>query len=282
MTRMPKAGPQKNLLGIYLKEISAYSLLKPEEEISLGRLAQQGNEAAIQRLVESNLRFVVKIAKRYHGVGLSLLDLIHEGNLGLIQAAKRFDPTRGLRFLTYAVWWIRQAILYTISNYGHPFRVPAKISSNLYRINAALTKQSESGVRPTIEELTIECGLTANEITVATRLRLETLSFDKPLHPDSDQSLLDVLTDVAQSSLEQQLIDRDLKEQLKRLVDQLSSREQQVLILRFGLDGEDPKTLGEIGAQIGVCRERIRQIQVNAMKKLKNSDEIRTLAVGFA
>jgi RNA polymerase sigma factor (sigma-70 family) len=277
---MRNARPQRSVLGLYLKEISAYSLLIPEEEISLGRLAQQGDEAAIQRLIESNLRFVVKIAKRYHGVSLSLLDLIHEGNLGLIQAAKRFDPSKKVRFLTYAVWWIRQAILYSLSNYSHPFRVPAKISSNLYRINAAMAKQSESGVQPTVDELAAECGLTATEIAAATRLKLETVSFDEPLRSDSDRSLLDVLPDITQKGLEQRLMNDDAKLHLKTGVGQLTSREQKVLILRFGLDGTEPRTLGEIGAQIGVCRERIRQIQVNAINKLRNNNKIR--AVTFA
>jgi RNA polymerase primary sigma factor len=282
VTKLPNARPQKSVLSIYLKEISAYSLLLPEEEISLGRLAQQGDEAAVQRLVEANLRFVVKIAKRYQGLRLSLLDLIHEGNLGLIHAAKRFDPTRQVRFLTYAVWWIRQSVLCAVSNYSHPFRVPPKISSNLYRMNAVLAKQSESGVQPTVEELAAECGLTATEIEVATQLKQETVSLDRPLYPYGNRSLEDVLPDITQSSPEQRLMDYDLKRHLKSVVERLTSREQQVISLRFGLDGEEPKTLGEIGAQIGVCRERVRQIQVNAVNKLRNNDEIRTIAVAFA
>jgi len=282
VTKISKAQPQKNVLGLYLKEISAYPLLIPEEEISLGRLAQQGDEAAVQRLVEANLRFVVKVAKRYQGLRLSLLDLIHEGNLGLIHAAKRFDPSREVRFLTYAVWWIRQSVLCAVSNYSHPFRLPPKISSNLYRMKAVLAKQSESSVQPTVEELAAECGLTATEIEVATRLKQETVSLDQPLFPYGARSLEDVLPDITQSSPEQRLINYDLKRHLKNVVKQLTNREQQVISLRFGLDGEEPKTLGEIGAQIGVCRERIRQIQVNAMNKLRNNDKIRTMAVAYA
>lgn len=282
MTKMSKARPQKNVLGLYLKEISAYSLLLPEEEISLGRLAQQGDEAAVQRLVEANLRFVVAVAKRYQGLRLSLLDLIHEGNLGLIHAAKRFDPTRQVRFLTYAVWWIRQSVLCAVSNYSHPFRVPPKISSNLYRMNAALAKQSQSSVQPTVEELAAECGLTAAEIGVATQLKQEFVSLDQPLHPYGTRSLEDVLPDITQSSPEQRLMKYDLKRHVKTVVERLTRREQQVICLRFGLDGEEPKTLGEIGAQIGVCRERIRQIQVNAMNKLRKNDKIRTMAVAYA
>jgi len=279
---MSNTAQHKSLLGLYLKEISAYSLLIREEEIRLGHLAKQGDEDAIQRLVEANLRFVVKIAKRYHGLRLSLLDLIHEGNLGLIVAAKRFDPSRGVRFISYAVWWIRQSILYAISTYGHPFRVPPKISANLYRINAVLAHQRESGLQPTLEELTAESGLTATEIELAIQMKQETVSLHQPLYSDGDLSLEEVLPDMAQSSLELKLINYDLKRHLKRVVDQLTSREQQVLILRFGLDGDEPRTLGEIGVQIGVCRERVRQIQVNAMHKLRNNDAARAIAVAFA
>lgn len=282
MNKMSNTAQHKSLLGLYLKEISAYSLLIREEEIRLGHLAKQGDEDAIQRLVEANLRFVVKIAKRYHGLRLSLLDLIHEGNLGLIVAAKRFDPSRGVRFISYAVWWIRQSILYAISTYGHPFRVPPKISANLYRINAVLAHQRESGLQPTLEELTAESGLTATEIELAIQLKQETVSLHQPLYSDGDRSLEEVLPDMAQSSLELKLINYDLKRHLKRVVDQLTSREQQVLILRFGLDGDEPRTLGEIGVQIGVCRERVRQIQVNAMHKLRNNDAARAIAVAFA
>ena len=281
MTKVANEPAQKSMLGIYLKEISAYSLLMPEEEQSLGRLAQQGDEVAIQKLVEANLRFVVKIAKRYHTVNLSFLDLIHEGNLGLIEAAKRFDPSRKLRFLTYAVWWIRQSILYAISNCGHPFRVPAKVSSNLYRMNAVLSEQIESRVQLTVEELAAECGLTSEEIEVAIRLKGETVSLDQPPFPDGDRSFGSVLPDNSQPSIEQRLIHDDFRRQLKDGVQRLTDREQQVLSLRFGLDGAEPKTLVEIGDKIGVCRERIRQIELVAIKKLRNDERIRTIATAF-
>jgi RNA polymerase primary sigma factor len=271
----------RSLLSVYLKEISAYPLLIPEEEKRLGHLAQRGDEDAIQRLVEGNLRFVVKIAKKYHGLRLSLLDLIHEGNLGLIVAAKRFDPSRGVKFLSYAVWWIRQSILSAISNCGHAFRIPAKFSAKLFRINLALARLRELDAQPTIEELTAESGLAATEIELTIQLKRDTVSLHQPLSADGDRSLEDVLPDIKQSSVEQRLINDDLKRHLKSGVAQLSSREQQVLVLRFGLDGQEPRTLEEIGSQIGVCRERIRQIQVNAINKLRNNDEIQTLAVAL-
>jgi len=282
VNKMSNNPQRKGLLGLYLKEISSYSLLLPEEEIRLGHLAMLGDERAIQALVEANLRFVVKIAKRYHGLRLSLLDLIHEGNLGLIVAAKRFDPTRGVRFLSYAVWWIRQSILYAISTYDYPVRVPVKISANLYRINTSLARGRESGEQPTMEELSAESGLAATEIDVAMRLKHQTISLHQPLYSDGERSLEEVLPDMGHSNLELRLIKHDLKRHLKKLVDQLTSREQQVLILRFGLDGDEPQTLGEIGIQIGVCRERVRQIQVNAMHKLRNNSAARAIAVAFA
>ena len=272
----------KSLLGTYLKEISAYPLLIPDEEKRLGHLAKHGDEYAIQQLVEANLRFVVKIAKSYPGIRLSLLDLIGEGNLGLIEAAKRFDPSRGVRFISYAVWWIRQSILYAISTCGHHFRVPVKIGANLYRINAALARQRELGVQPTMEELIAESGLAAKEIEVAIQLKHGTVSLHQPLYSDSHRSLEEVLPDVASSGLELKLINHDLKRKLKQIVDQLTSREQQVLTLRFGLEGDEPRNLREIGVQIGVCRERVRQIQVTAMHKLRKNHGARAIAVAFA
>lgn len=282
MNRMPNVRQPKSLLSLYLKDISAYSLLTREEEIRLGHLARQGNDAAIQRLVEGNLRFVVKIAKRYHGLRLSLLDLIHEGNLGLIVAAKRFDPSRGVRFLSYAVWWIRQSILFAISTYGHTFRLPVKIGANMFRINTLLAKQKESGLQPTREEMATETGLAATEIELAMRLKLEPISLHQPLYSDDDRTLEEVLPDMAHSGPELKLMNDDLKRHLKGIVDRLTSREQQVLALRFGLAGDEPQTLGEIGAQLGVCRERVRQIQLSAMHKLRESDAARGIAIAFA
>ena len=273
---------QKSLMNFYINDISIYPLLLPEEEIRLGHLIQQGDQAALRRLVEANLRFVIVVAKKYHGFRLSLLDLIHEGNLGLIEAAKRFDPSRKLRFLTYAVWWIRQAILSAISNNGHPFRIPIKVSTNLYRMNRVMAEQSELGPQPTLEDLTLESGLTAAEIQAARQAARETVSLHQPVHWDSDQSLEEVLADNLQSGLEQKLMDYDLKRRLKRVVDRLTAREQQVISWRFGLDGEEPRTLQEIGDQIGVSRERIRQIQVEALQKLRNTDAAQTLAIAFS
>lgn len=278
MIKSSHAQRPKSVLGMYLKEISAYALLSPEEEIQLGRLAQQGDEAAVQRLVEANLRFVVNIAKKYRGLRLSLMDLIHEGNLGLMRAARLFDPSRQVRFVTYAVWWIRQSIVYAISNYGHLFRVPVKTSTNLYRINHLLAKQAEVGAVPTVEQLTAMSGLTASEVEQAFRLRHEIVSLHQPAYSNGDRTLEEVIPDTTQSGLEEALLLHDRMQSVRKIMDQLTRRELRVFILRFGLSGGEPQTLVEIGRQMGVSRERIRQIQVRAIRRLRDCDESGTVA----
>jgi RNA polymerase primary sigma factor len=169
-------------MRLYLKEIARIPLLSPEEEKELGRRVQKGDKAALQKLIESNLRFVIKIAKKYRGHGISFLDLINEGNLGLIEAAKRFDPTRNVKFTSYAVWWIRQSILHAISSLGHPLKLPAKVSNTLYRVGKTIAKSSHLlNRRPTLTEIANDVGISEKELNAALELAGDATSLNQPL-----------------------------------------------------------------------------------------------------
>jgi len=274
------ASQTRDLLTFYMKEISAYPLLTRAEEIKLGHLALKGDENARHRLVEGNLRFVVKMARKYYSSRLTMPDLINEGNLGLIEAAKRYDPSRGVRFLTYAVWWIRQSILQAISVGGYHLRFPTKISSNLYRLNSVLSKRQEVA-EPSLEELTELSGLSEDEIHVAMLLKQEAISLQQPLYADGNQTLGEMLPDRSQARFETKLMHDDLKRDMKKSVHQLTSREQKVLNWRFGLDGDDPRTLKQIGDRVGLSRERVRQIEASAIVKLRKDGATRKIALTY-
>lgn len=258
-------------LKSYLKDISRTPLLTREEERELAVQVNSGEEIALQRLVEANLRFVVKIAKKYRGLGIPFLDLINEGNLGLIEAARRYDPDRGVRFISYAVWWIRQSILLAVSNQARPFRIPLRVNHHLYQLSNLTNNAS---VIPPAEEIANQLGLTPKKVTSLIPLSQPPVSLNQPLGSHTDFNLLESLASDAPGP-ERRLIQSSLRERLAKALSQLGSRELQILQLRFGLIDENPLTLHEIGSKIGISRERVRQIQDKALGKLRNIARLR-------
>lgn len=282
MERNTSASKDKSLnraMRLYLKEISKIPLLTADEEKELGRRVQNGDRAALQKLTESNLRFVIKIAKKYRKSGLPFLDLINEGNVGLMEAARRFDPERKVRFTSYAVWWIRQAILHYLSQASQVFRVSPKTANILYRVATTLArKRSEENETPTREALALEIGVTLNELNSSLEAAAGTLSLDHPIDEAGDLVLGDTLEQEIMVSAEDIAIQEHLKEQIAESLGTLSNMEERVLRLRFGLDSDDPMTLKEIGDKMNLSRERIRQIEAQALGKLRKSSTATSLA----
>jgi RNA polymerase primary sigma factor len=273
----------KHALRLYLKEISTIPLLTADEEKALGARIQAGDQAALQKLVESNLRFVVKIAKKYRRFGVSFLDLINEGNLGLIEAAKRFDPSKNVKFISYAIWWIRQSILAALSNLGHPLRLPLKINNTLYKVGITTAKQvNELNRKPTLQEVANDVGITQSELISVLEVGGEAISLNQPVAQKREQVLEDVLTQTVIPSVEQELINRSVKKYLREALMELGRNEQQVLRLRFGLDDDTPRTLKQIGDKIGLSRERVRQIQVKALEKLRHNQKTLSLLNAYS
>ncbi len=267
-------------MRLYLKEISKIPLLTAEEEKELGRRVQQhGDREALQKLIESNLRFVIKIAKKYRKSGLPFLDLINEGNIGLMEAARRFDPERGVRFTSYAVWWIRQAILHYLSQASQVFRVSPKTANILYRVATTLArKRSQDNETPSREDLAKEIGVTLNELNASLEAAAGTLSLDHPIDDSGDLVLGDTLEQHRIPSADIQAVNQHLKDQIGESLGTLSQMEERVLRLRFGLDNDDPMTLKEIGDRMHLSRERIRQIEAQALGKLRRSSGAPALA----
>ncbi|MCI0414652.1 RNA polymerase sigma factor RpoD/SigA [bacterium] len=265
-------------MRLYLKEISKIPLLTAEEEKELGARVRKGDTAALQKLVESNLRFVIKISKKYRGFGLSFLDLINEGNLGLIEAARRFDPERNVRFTSYAVWWIRQAILHALTSMGHPLRLPAKISNTMFRMGKTITKKTaELNRRPTMEEIAADMGMDEKELSSMIEVAGGATSLNQPLDEQGELVLEDVLMD-GSVSVEEELESQFLSKHVAEAMERLDENERKILTLRFGLEDGVSRTLKEIGDSMGLSRERIRQIEAKALNKIRNSRRARTLA----
>lgn len=261
----------------YLEQISKFPILTEEEEKELGRRIQQGDKEALRKLVESNLRFVVNYAKKFRGMGLSLMDLIHEGNLGLIEAAKRFDPNRNVRFISYAVWWIRQAIFHALSQNTRTFHLPQKLSdqiSLMKRKEAEL--KAELGREPTREEIAEAMGITPQEVDDYRLLDEREVSLSDRL-PDSDQEIEATIKDEVVPSVEYQIIKNAIEQQVREMLNELDEKEALVLRLRFGLDDNQPRTLQEIGDMLNLTRERIRQIELKAKRKLAQSHKLQQL-----
>jgi RNA polymerase primary sigma factor len=266
-------------MRLYLKEIAKIPLLTVEEERELGRRVQIGDKDALQKLTESNLRFVIKIAKKYRKSGLPFLDLINEGNIGLMEAARRFDPNRGVRFTSYAVWWIRQAILHYLSQAAQVFRVSPKTANILYRVATTLAKKrSEENETPTREALALEIGVSLNELNSSLEAAAGTLSLDHPIDESGDLVLGDTLEQKIIESAEDTTITQHLKDQIGESLSSLSNMEENVLRLRFGLDDDQPLTLKEIGDRMNLSRERIRQIEAQALGKLRKASTAPALA----
>ena len=264
--------PTGDSLNAYIREISKFKPLSADDEKVLGRRIQQGDQEALQRLVEANLRFVVSYSKRYRGLGLAFLDLIHEGSLGLIEAAKRFDPERNVKFISYAVWWVRQAIFHALSEQTRAFRLPPKLSGQISKVVMArqqLAAQLERA--PTAAELAAKTELTEAQLTDLLQVAGEDLSLSTSVGEDGSLELGDTLQQDSVPSVELELIRTSMDEQIHAMVSELDEKEREVIRMRFGLDGEDPRTLQEIGDSLGVSRERIRQIESRAKEKLRRS-----------
>mgnify|MGYP003503630930 FL=1 len=255
---------------LYLNEIGFSPLLTPQEEVHFARLAQKGDPAGRKRMIESNLRLVVKIARRYVNRGLSLLDLIEEGNLGLIRAVEKFDPERGFRFSTYATWWIRQTIERAIMNQTRTIRLPIHVVKelNVY-LRAARELTQKLDHEPSAEEIANLLEKPVGEVKRMLGLNERVSSVDVSLGPDSDKTLLDTLSDDRPSDPCDLLQDDDLSQSIDQWLTELTEKQREVVIRRFGLRGHESSTLEEVGREIGLTRERVRQIQVEALKRLR-------------
>jgi len=265
-------------LTLYLKEVSRFPLLTRQEETELGRRTLAGDREAQQRLIQSNLRFVIKIAKKYRVSGLPLLDLINEGNIGLIEAANRFDPDRNVRFTSYAIWWIRQAILHYLSRSGQPFRFPPKMANLLYRVSRLIAKKNLAGETIDRERLASELGVSVKDLETAMSAISGTMSLDQPVDEDGEHLLRDALEQKAVPSPEVTLIAKHIKERLHASLGLLSNTEQEIIRLRFGLDKDAPITLREIGEKLKLSRERVRQIETQTLNKLRASVTVSSLS----
>lgn len=264
---------QRNLdaTQLYLSEIGFSPLLTAEEEVYFARRAQRGEAASRRRMIESNLRLVVKIARRYHNRGLALLDLIEEGNLGLIRAVEKFDPERGFRFSTYATWWIRQTIERAIMNQTRTIRLPIHVVKelNVY-LRTARELAHKLDHEPTAEEIARELDRPVEDVTRMLRLNERISSVDTPIGGDSDKALLDVIADENDGGPERRLQDTDIQESIVQWLGELTPKHREVLARRFGLLGYEPSTLEDVGREIGLTRERVRQIQVEALRRLRD------------
>ena len=255
---------------LYLNEIGFSPLLSPEEEVHFARLARKGVEAGRRRMIESNLRLVVKISRRYANRGLSLLDLIEEGNLGLIRAVEKFDPERGFRFSTYATWWIRQTIERAIMNQTRTIRLPIHVVKelNVY-LRAARELTQKLDHDPTPEEIANLLDKPVDDVKRMLGLNERVTSVDTPLGHDSDKSVLDTISDIRENDPAVLLQDSDLNSSLDKWLSELSEKQREVVARRFGLRGYETSTLEEVGREIGLTRERVRQIQVEALQRLR-------------
>ncbi|MBI4543607.1 MAG: sigma-70 family RNA polymerase sigma factor [Gemmatimonadetes bacterium] len=278
-TTMSRRGTyDESSLDQYLKEISAYPLLTREQEVELAAQIKQGEQDALHKLVRSNLRFVVSVAKKYQNQGVALGDLINEGNLGLIRAAHKFDETKGIKFISYAVWWIRQAILQALAEQSRIVRVPLNRAGALHRIGRrSSTLLQELGREPTIEEIADELELSHDEVQRTLAIAQAHLSLDAPLTPGEDNRLLDYLADQLAPAPDDETYDRALSSSIEEALATLKEREARILRLYFGLEGKEPMTLEEIGSRLGITRERVRQIKEKALVRLRHASRARFL-----
>ena len=263
---------------LYLKEIGTYPLLSTEEEVTLAKRIKEGDEEAKKNLAESNLRLVVSIAKRYVGRGLSFLDLIQEGNLGLIKAVDKFDFEKGFKFSTYATWWIRQAITRSIADQSRTIRIPVHMSeviNRTYRVSRSLTQ--ELGREPTEQELANELGFPIEKVREILKVSADPISLDTPIGEEDDSHLGDFIKDDTIIGPEEAAAYSVLQDQISKLLETLTEREQRVLTLRFGLNDGRTRTLEEVGKEFNVTRERIRQIEAKALRKLRHPRRARML-----
>ena len=265
-------------LDKYLQEIGKVELLTPKDEVELAIKIKQGDTQAFEKLTRANLRFVVSVAKQYQNQGLSLGDLINEGNLGLIKAAKRFDETRGFKFISYAVWWIRQSILQALAEQSRIVRLPLNRVGALNRIGKAYrTLEQEFEREPSPEELANELEMDVTDVSDTLMISGKQLSMDAPFAQGEENRLLDVLKNEELPSPDTDLISESLKEEIRRALSKLPEREAEVIKLYFGLDDEQPMTLEEIGDRFNLTRERVRQIKEKAIRRLRHATRSKDL-----
>ena len=261
---------EQSALDQYLRDVSRHELITPDREKELGALAQKGDENAVQELARANLRFVISVAKKYQNRGVSLTDLIQEGNVGLVTAARKFDPDQGVKFISYAVWWIRQAILASLANHGRAVRVPLNRASDLARIFREKERlKQELRREPTSEELSVATDLTPELVESLQTLNAAEIRLDAPIGDSEDSQLVERFVSEEASEPEMEVEGRLLGETISEALETLEPRDAKVLRLYFGLEGEREHTLEEIGNMLGVTRERIRQLRDRALRRLR-------------
>lgn len=266
---------------LYLREIGKIPLLSPEEEAELAQKVIKGDKKAKDKLAEANMRLVVSIAKRYSGRGLDFLDLIQEGNTGLLRAVEKFDPSKGFKFSTYATWWIRQAITRAIADQARTIRIPVHMVETINKVLRATRKLTQELNRePTVEEIAKEMDMEPEKIEYVMKIKQDIASLDQSVGRDGDDEdsvLGDFVEDEERISPEDSAANQILKEQLASIISTLSEREQKIIKLRFGIGGGRPHTLEEVGAEFSVTRERIRQIEAKALSKLRKHKDTKKL-----
>jgi RNA polymerase primary sigma factor len=261
----------------YLEEISKFPTFTEEVEKRLGEKIRQGDQEALQSLIKANLKFVVSYVKKYRGMGLSMLDLINEGNIGLIEAAKRFDPTRNVRFISYAVWWIRQAIIHALSQYSRIYNIPQKLSDQISLMKKKTASlKTDLGRDPNREEVAKAMGISEVDVEDLELLEERNVSLSDKCY-DEDFEIEDRVSDGEAESIEYQIIKASAQHQIREMLSVLDEKEATVLKLRFGLDDDRPMTLQDIGDRLHLTRERIRQIEQKAMRKLGRSKKLQQL-----
>ena len=277
--KIKKLGSDANRsLSKYLQEISRFEPLLPQREVELAILVRQGNRLALKELTEANLRFVVSVAKDYQGQGLPLTDLINEGNLGLIKAAERFDETRGFKFISYAVWWIRQSILQALAEHSRIVRLPLNRVGTISKINKAAERLEQEFERsPRADELARQLEMKPNEVNDAQRISRRHHSLDTPFSDEDKNCLLDVIPDGATAEPDQELQMDSLQEEVAAALDTLKDREREVIKMYFGISHSYALTLNEIGEEFGLTRERVRQIKEKAIRRLRHRSRSRKL-----
>ena len=255
----------------YLQEISKETMISAEEEVELAQRIKKGDQKALERLTKANLRFVVSVAKQYQNQGLSLPDLINEGNLGLLKAAERFDETRGFKFISYAVWWIRQSILQAISEQSRIVRLPLNQVGSVNKINREINRFEQLNERrPSVDEIAEKVDLPQEKIDEAMNINGHHISVDAPFVEGEDNSLLDVMTNAESPMADKELVDESLKSEIQTALNALNERERNVVEASYGIN-QPELTLEEIGSKFGLTRERVRQIKEKAIRKLRNS-----------
>jgi len=269
---------ESHSLDQYLSEIGKVSLLTPEQEVELAVKIREGNAEAFEKLTKANLRFVVSVAKQYQNQGLSLGDLINEGNVGLIKAAKRFDETRGFKFISYAVWWIRQSIMQALAEQSRIVRLPLNRVGALNKIGKAYSSLEQEFERePSPEELANELHMKVDDVSEAMTLSAKPISMDAPFTSNEENRLLDVLENEELPSPDTILMSESLKEEVERALSKLAEREAEVIRLYFGFGTDEPLTLEEIGEKFNLTRERVRQIKEKAIRRLRNTTRSKEL-----